>query len=252
MGPSARLTAAHLFRRNFTDPAPPPSPAGNTRAVFLWLQRTAGNTAVTGLVSGRSVQRLSLWDWIRGDPFRDEKAMLRKLFGKVVEKSRQTSTIIAVPAEYQNELIEFASEGLAEDRMLMDALDRGPRFHKGGAILDLQPGAAAMTLDQDVFVRDHLDVETYVHELVHVAQYGQLGALRFLTLYFGETVARLAWHLLYDVPFDEFRASALERQAYAVEERFKRWRADRWTTREPSLRKVTTVPSEEPLRRAKK
>jgi hypothetical protein len=174
--------------------------------------------------------------------------MLRKVFAEVVEGSRATSTPISVPPEFRNELVDFASDGLAEDLLLLDALERQPRFHIGGAILDLQPGAQAMTLDRDVFVDGTLDVGTYVHEMVHVAQYGKLGALRFLTLYFGETTARLLWHLVNDIPFDEFRASVLERQAYAVEERFARWRAKRRAPEEQPLSHVTAVPHEDPSR----
>lgn len=231
-------------------PAHPAGSVGGAPAELLKLQQTAGNRAVTGLVSGRSLQRWGLTEMIKDlvvhqDPWRQ----LRKLFAKVVEKSRDTSTPFSVPLEFENELLDFVSEGLAEDRLLLEALKRQPRFHSGGYILMFQPQAEAMTLDRDVFVEGPLSAATYVHEMVHVAQYGRLGPLRFLTLFFGETAAKIAWHFLHDLPFDPFKLSALERQAYAIQERFERWRATRKAApREKSLSHVTAVPHEEPRR----
>ena len=224
-------------------------PIGGAPEYLLRLQEGVGNRAVARLVSGRSLHR-SFVDWLPGvREYKATKAFLRGVFTQAVERSRATSTPLSVPPEFHNQLVDFASESLEEDLVLLKALDRVPNFHTGGAILELQPDASAMTLDRDVFVRGTLDAATYVHEMVHVAQYGKLGPLRFLELYFGETGGRLALHLLYDLPFDPFRASVLERQAYAIERRFVRWQATRQAEpREESLSHVTAVP-QEPRRR---
>lgn len=52
----------------------------------------------------------------------------------------------------------------------------------------LTPGVVAMTLDRWILVRrgHELDAGLLAHEMVHVQQWRELGALRFLARYLGE------------------------------------------------------------------
>ncbi|MDQ1741389.1 MAG: hypothetical protein QOE53_3041, partial [Pseudonocardiales bacterium] len=67
-------------------------------------------------------------------------------------------------------------------------------------------------------------VDTFVHELVHVKQYGDVGPFEFLTDYFGEIGLEELKALLRGEKLDPFEASAFEKEAYALGRRFKRWR----------------------------
>lgn len=98
-----------------------------------------------------------------------------------------------------------------------------PRWHQGGLVLTIQRRAAAMTLGTDIFVRSgHWNEWTYVHELVHVAQYGE-GKVTFLISYFGLAAKEIAKRLLTGKPIDPLTASPYEKEAYGVQNRFMEW-----------------------------
>jgi hypothetical protein len=88
----------------------------------------------------------------------------------------------------------------------------------------VQSGAEAMTLDDDVFCVKRPTVDTYVHELVHVKQYGDVGPAKFLENYFGEAAYEAIRALLAREDIDPFSASSYEKEGYALEQRFKAWR----------------------------
>jgi hypothetical protein len=80
-----------------------------------------------------------------------------------------------------------------------------------------------MTLGADIFVRSgHWNEWTYIHELVHVAQY-RAGNVAFLLSYFGLAVKEIAKRVLTGKPIDPLTASPYETEAYAVEKRFLEW-----------------------------
>ena len=78
-----------------------------------------------------------------------------------------------------------------------------------------------MTLDDCVFVRSgNWDANTYVHEMVHVGQYGNLGVTGFLAAYFGSSAVTIIEHWVRDEPIDLMTSSYLETDAYAIGNRF--------------------------------
>ena len=79
----------------------------------------------------------------------------------------------------------------------------------------LTPGVAGMTLGRWILVRrghEH-DRELIAHELVHVRQWRELGAVRFLALYLG-TYARGRWRGLGHKA--AYEAIPLEAEARAI------------------------------------
>ena len=73
----------------------------------------------------------------------------------------------------------------------------------------LTPGVVAMTIDRFVFVRrgHETDVELIAHELVHVEQWRELGAIRFLVRYLrgyidGRRAGLGHWDAYRAIPFE--------------------------------------------------
>ena len=127
------------------------------------------------------------------------------------------------PIDWRGRVLQYARSAPVDGAVLAGAFVRGPAFHRGGWILSLQSNAGAMTLDKHVFVRGTLSLSTYVHELVHVMQYGALGATSFLTSYFGASAAVIAYRLARRQPLNVMQSSPHEMQAYALEARFDAW-----------------------------
>jgi hypothetical protein len=99
--------------------------------------------------------------------------------------------------------------------------DRNPNYYQGGAVLELNSGAGAMTLDDCVFVRSgNWDPNTYVHEMVHVGQYGHFGVSGFLSDYFGSSAVTVVEKWVKGEPIDLMTSSYLETDAYAIGNRF--------------------------------
>lgn len=149
---------------------------------------------------------------------------LAPVFEGVVATNVAQASLIAVPPEYEAATRQYASVDQADGAWLTRGLGAQPRFHQGGWILDVQPNASAMTLDDDVFVRGDLTIGTYVHELVHVGQYQAVGRTAFLTSYFGMSAVTLASRLVTRQNLDAMRSSPHEASAYDIEARFLRWR----------------------------
>ena len=180
----------------------------------LALQRGAGNAAV-----GQMIQRWGvLPDWVPTitDP-------IAPVFEGVMQTNRAMAEPITVRPYYRDKLIEYAAANPADGLMLLPALLRGPRFFNGGWILDVQTGAKAMTLDTYIFVRGELDLNTYIHELVHVTQYAALGRSAFLVSYFGLSAATIAKRFIMREPLNMMESSPHEVQAYDLAERFMAW-----------------------------
>src|SRR5262249_42228575 len=72
-----------------------------------------------------------------------------------------------------------------------------------------------------VFVRSgNWEPNTYVHEMVHVGQYGALGPEGFISAYFGSSAVVILERWVRGQPTDPITASPLETTAYAIGNRF--------------------------------
>ncbi len=141
----------------------------------------------------------------------------------VVAINLAASAAIAIPPRYENRLLAYAADNPADGRWLRIGHARCPRYRSGGPILRLQPHAKAMTLDRNVFVDGALDINTYVHEMVHVAQYKILGVGPFLISYFGISGLTILARWLRGTAISMMRSSPHETQAYDIASRFMSW-----------------------------
>ncbi|HEX8760180.1 MAG TPA: DUF4157 domain-containing protein [Pseudonocardiaceae bacterium] len=151
-------------------------------------------------------------------------ALLEKGFDHVVSASIATSTgpLAVVPA-WDADIEAYTRYNQTDGAKIQAGRSRSPRWHQNGLILSLQPHAAAMTLGVDIFVRSgHWNEWTYVHELVHVAQYNA-GNIPFLISYLGLAAKEIAKRVLTGEPIDPLTAAPYETEAYAVEKRFVDW-----------------------------
>lgn len=147
------------------------------------------------------------------------------LFGVVIDTNVLSSSYISVPSAYRSILAEYAVATPSDGIPLLAGLGRFPTYHAGGWILSVQTGAEAITLDRHVFTHAPLKIDTYVHEMVHVAQYGVTGRTGFLVSYFGLSAATIAARLIAREPLNVMQSSPHENQAYNLEGRFRRWLA---------------------------
>lgn len=148
---------------------------------------------------------------------------LLPLFNGVVTSNALVATPIAVNARFKNRLVAYSLDNPGDGVFLMLGFLRCPRFFSGGWILKLQPHAKAMTLDKAVFVDGALDIDTYVHELVHVGQYRTLGVSGFLVSYFGSSALTILTRWLRGLPVAAMTSSPHETQAYEIAARFTAW-----------------------------
>lgn len=150
-------------------------------------------------------------------------ATLDQIFGTVVSTNVLAASRITIPGSWWDVVREYALANPSDAGTIFLALGRGPSYHRGGWVMDLQPDAAAMTLDHDIFVSGKLGMDTFVHELAHVAQYAILGPTTFLASYFGTSAATIAWRFMNREPLEVMRSSPHEEQGYQLEERFREW-----------------------------
>lgn len=205
---------------------------------ILELQRTAGNRAVnSALAPGRerTVQRVDLEDAVDflqwTNPFTFGGKALRKLTGVELnlwmaaeQAIRVSATKTSIPAAFVEQLEDYAAHNAADGAILRNALAQGPSHYVGGLLLGGNKDAAAITFGNSVFYGSQPDVDTYIHELVHVNQYHVLGRTAFVLSYFGLSAATIAKRVLKGEPISAMRSSPHEEQAYQLEVRFKTWR----------------------------
>jgi len=210
-----------------------------TAEQILRLQRTAGNRATRAMISRFDIGWGDVWDVVKGPVWRigDIGGVLgpggtilvdqgvKELFSRVVLSNRIVATPFPVPDRYVETVKAYAAAAPEDGKILLQALKQKPRYYVGGWILDIQSGAEAMTLDRDVFCVKAPTVDTYVHELVHVKQYDDVGPTKFLSNYFGEAGYAVIKALIEKEDIDPFEASTYEKEGYALEQRFKAWRA---------------------------
>lgn len=148
---------------------------------------------------------------------------LSTVFEGVVLSNIALASAISIPELYMTKLIEYAGDHPEDGAILLGGFIRFPTYYSGGWILDVQTNAKAMTLDRAVFVDGNLDIGTYIHEMVHVLQYGILGRTAFLVSYFGLSAATIAWRFINQEPLDVMQSSPHENQAYELAARFMAW-----------------------------
>jgi hypothetical protein len=200
-------------------PAPPPVAVDGQAALALQLQQSAGNRATTQML-----QRVGVMDVIAPGLEAGFELLAWKGF---VRSNRQTAAYRAIDPAWRQLAGEYSAAHPEDGKWIRMGVLRRPDFWVGGWIL-VQAGSAthAITLDDDVFFNPEAtgepNVDTYVHELVHVAQYGLLGITGFLGTYAGEFVKGYVGSGGDDTA--AYHQIAHEQQAAAIEARFKAWR----------------------------
>jgi hypothetical protein len=214
------------------------------RERILELQRKAGNRAVVAALMAASagpargvIQRIS-WDdvidvaqWT--NPFTLGQKALRSVtgvelnaFALAEQAVRASATRIAIPMSYFMTAGRFIAANATDGAVIRDAINQTPKHYQGGWLLDIQGGAEAITFGNSVFYDQSPPSEaTFIHELVHIHQYKKLGRKAFLTSYFGLSLATIIKRAIAGEPIEAMQSSPHEADAYALEDRFKRWRA---------------------------
>ena len=153
-----------------------------------------------------------------------EASALDELFSLYKQHCVSTASPLSVDAAWGSRLHDYlVADSTPEDdkEKIRKGRRREPVYYQGGAILDHNSGAGAMTLDDCVFVRPgSWDPNTWVHEAVHVGQYGDLGVSGFLAAYFGTSAIGVIEQLAKGESVDLMTSSSLETEAYAIGNRF--------------------------------
>jgi hypothetical protein len=135
-----------------------------------------------------------------------------------------TASGITVPGEWASQLSTYLGDPdtpSADADAIRAGLNRSPSYYSGGLVLSLNPSAGAITLDDCVFVLSgNWDPNTYVHEMVHVGQYGSYGIEGFLAAYFGSSAIEIVRRWARGERTDPMTSSYLETEAYAIGNRF--------------------------------
>jgi len=151
------------------------------------------------------------------------------VWDQFVELSRSQADVFAPSTPWRELALTYAKEHPDDGRWIWAGDRRRPRFHTGGPLVAMAGAEThAITLDRDVFfnpaTRGEPHIDTYVHELVHVAQYGNLGVAGFLGTYLGEFLKHFVEGKLSGKDTDPYHAIVHEVSAKAIEDRFSAWR----------------------------
>ena len=183
----------------------------------LQMQRTAGNQATTQMVQRFGGGILG----IGGDLAFDYA------WDKFVESNTEDASYFAPDPNWRLLALQYSDFNKSDGLWIKMGLARMPDCYKGGWILE-RAGAEthAITLNTTILFNPETsgepNVDTYVHEMVHVAQYGILGVQGFLGTYAADFVKGLIGSGGDDTK--AYHAIRHEKQASAIEERFKAWR----------------------------
>ena len=175
--------------------------AGN-RAVTLAIQRSS-------TTDDPAVQRLD----ITGGGW--------ALAEQAVRASADKTTISSI---YVEDLKRYADAHPDDGKILLGALSQDPSHYKGGALLAAQGDAEAITFGNSIFYKGDPAMATFIHEMVHINQYKELGREAFLLSYFGLSLATIIKRAINGEPINAMRSSPHEEQAYELAKRFKKWR----------------------------
>jgi hypothetical protein len=214
------------------------------RDTILQLQRTAGNQAVVAALAVAAagpakgvLQRIG-WDdvidaaqW--ANPITFSQKAIRTVTGVEVnpfvlaeQAVRASASRISIPMDYFMSAGFYAAFNSDDGAVILDAINQTPKHYEGGWLLKVQDGAEAITFGNSVFYDRSVPTEaTFIHELVHIHQYHKLGRVAFLTSYFGLSLATIIKRAIAGEPIEAMMSSPHERDAYALEKRFKSWRA---------------------------
>jgi hypothetical protein len=193
------------------------APPADAAQQLLALHPQIGNRAVSQLLQ-RDVD--DVLDVLGGPAMRITEAALQPMFDAAVRYGRSTATPFEAPDWYTDALRDYAFEHPQDAPVLWAGWMRRPRFHVGGLV---PSDAHAMTMDLDVFCNGPPNVGTWIHELVHVAQYGSVGPTRFLINMLGSESAAVLVKLVRGEKFDLFKNSAYEVEGYSLERRYWEW-----------------------------
>jgi hypothetical protein len=206
--------------------ATPAARAEPPAAAALQLQQTAGNQATTQMV-----QRFGLLGGVGGGLLGlGGDIAFDYAWDKFVESNEEDATYFAPEPGWRQLALEYAAFNEQDGMWIKLGIKRMPDCWKGGWIL-VEAGAEthAITLDKAIFFNPATtgepNVDTYVHELVHVAQYGLLGVQGFLGSYGIDYVKGLIGGG--GDPDKAYHAIRHEKQAAAIEERFTAWRLNK-------------------------
>lgn len=149
---------------------------------------------------------------------------LTETFLKIQRSNVAHSAVIPIPPHWITAIQDFTAVHPAEGALLLSALAKNPVFHMGGWIM-LAGHAHAMTMDNHVFVSPTygLDLSVFVHELVHVEQFGNVGIGPFLTVFYGLMGGAVAYQLANDLPLDVDAANVFEIEADEIQRKFVDW-----------------------------
>ncbi len=145
------------------------------------------------------------------------------LFEALIDSNVVSSRRSDPPASFARALTVYARDNPRDGRVLLAGQERDPVCYTGGWILSVVRGAEAITLDRQVFSRTPLTLSTYIHEVVHVGQYGNLGITPFLVTYFTESALEVLRRLRRGDALDVMQSNRLEDEAYDIEFRFRNW-----------------------------
>jgi hypothetical protein len=201
-------------------PAEPPARTDHASALVLQLQQTAGNQA-----TARLLQRFGVADIILGPGL--SKGFEWLVWKRLVRMNRESATYQTIDASWRQLALQYSRENPTDGGWIRMGIARMPDFWLGGWFIgEAGSDTHAITLDDDVFFNPDTsgepNVDTYVHELVHVAQYGILGVTGFLGSYAEEFVEGYVGSGGDDM--EAYHQIAHEQQASAIEERFSAWR----------------------------
>jgi hypothetical protein len=194
------------------------------------MQRSMGNRATVQALQRWGIDPEDVWDVFKGPVFRIPGSpltsgafdlALEEMFDVAVAYGHGHSSVASIPSSFDTDLDNYAAANPADGKVLKAARDRKPTFHHGGLVPST---AVAMTLDRDVFCgQGEPKVDTYIHELVHVWQYGEVGRARFIENLLGSAAFGVMARIARGETVDIMKASHYEMEAYGVECRFKKW-----------------------------
>ncbi len=137
-----------------------------------------------------------------------------------------SASALSIPDEWVADVSTYISQSATppdDSQKVVAGSRRTPTYYSGGLVLSLNSGAAAITLDDCVFVGSDWNPNTYIHEMVHVGQYGALGVSGFLAAYFGSAAFDILTKWARGEPTDAMQASYLETEAYDLAARYSAW-----------------------------
>lgn len=226
--PDGRRLLGHELAHVVQQGAAPPlmrSDERDTGADVSPSLRTPG-AAIQGDLTDALKQEL--WDfWIarKGDD------VITEQFQVIKQSNTLTSSALTIPPSWDQALNDFAKARPEEGKILLHGRERQPEFRRGGWIM-LAHHATAMTMDDVVFVAPmySFNIFKYVHELVHVHQFGSYGVGPFLVIFFGMGAASIAYHWARGEDVMVQNTSFFEWEARDVEDSFSEWYFDNYSS----------------------